>query len=47
MRIIIYCMEACFRHEIKNKKGNCDILSHSYDFFHAIASLHLKFTSEI
>jgi len=26
-------MEACFHHEIKNKKGNCNIFSHNSDFF--------------
>jgi len=25
-------IEACFRHRIKNKKGNCDFLSHNSDF---------------
>jgi len=34
------CMEACFCHRIKNKKGNCDFLSHNSDFFFlTIASL--------
>ncbi len=26
-------MEARFHHWIKNKKGNCDFLSHNSDFF--------------
>jgi len=27
------CMEACFCHRMKNKKGNCDFLSRNSDFF--------------
>ncbi len=30
---VLIAMEACFCHWIKNKKGNCDFLSHNSDYF--------------
>ena len=35
-------MEACFRHRIKNKKGNCGFLSYNSDFKEAIVSYKVR-----
>jgi len=33
MMLLLYFMEACFRHRMKNKKGNCDFYSLNSVFF--------------
>ncbi len=37
-----FCMEDCVCHWIKNKKGNCDFLSHDSDFFFSQLQVYIS-----